>query len=593
MSLKFTSGDLEELKKLTAPSLPAEEWKEINKNTFQVKLDGVSVSFFISTGTLQFQGNPEKAKYYETLVEKLLTGEKVDASSPLLDQPKIAAEIEEKKFLSQKYDDSEIVIGLVGAVGTQYQTVKDILTQRLKVIFKYNVEDVKISKEIIEKLPDYSPPTNVGSVSYERINNLMNAGNSIRKKTKNNAILALGAAEYVYNHRKSDDGLRNAYIIDSLKHPDEIKALREIYGQGFYLIGVYSDINHRTKYLTKELNVSDEEANKLISKDENDADGGHGQHTSDTYHLSDFYVDVNYNSQKLKQSLFRFLDIMFGSPHLTPLFEEYSMFMAFTASLRSADLSRQVGAVLTKNEDIIATGANDIPKYGGGLYWPYYDDKENEFSDFPHGRDYTRGFDSNVVERKKIINEIIEASKAQGIESDKLEGVLDSSRLKDLIEFGRVVHAEMETLMTCSRNAISARNGIMFCTTFPCHNCAKHIVAAGVDKVYFIEPYPKSKALEFHSESIKTGISEEKGEKQDFTLFEPFIGVGPRRFFDLFSINSGSGRTIKRKDKNGNVVEWIPETAKPKVQLFPISYLQREEESSLAYNELVKKANTV
>ncbi|MDN3612627.1 hypothetical protein QWZ16_23825 [Vibrio ostreicida] len=36
--------------------------------------------------------------------------------------------------------------------------------------------------------------------------------------------------------------------------------------------------------------------------------------------------------------------------------------MAFSSSLRSADLSRQVGAVMTKNKNIIATGANDIRK---------------------------------------------------------------------------------------------------------------------------------------------------------------------------------------------------------------------------------------
>ncbi len=142
--------------------------------------------------------------------------------------------------------------------------------------------------------------------------------------------------------------------------------------------------------------------------------------------------------------------------------------------------------------------------------------------------------------------------------------------------------------MTCSRNNISSRNSVLFCTTFPCHNCAKHIIAAGVDKVYFIEPYPKSKALEFHSESIKSKIPDSNNtNEQEFTYFIPFIGVGPRKFFDLFSLNSGSGRTIKRKDKDGNIVTWNPETAKPKIQLLPISYLEREKQSSEKYKNLI------
>lgn len=589
MSLKFTSGDLIQLKEKLKDLIP-DEWTEINTNTFQVKVNGVSINFYTTTGTIQFQGNPETARNYEEQVEKLLNGKEIHISTPLTNQlVDVEEEIKkEKKFLSQDFNDSEIIIGLVGAIGTQYQTVKDIIKNRLEKNFNYEVDEVKISETILEKLPTYSTPTGSGSQQFERISNLMKIGNQIRSKTKNNAILALGAASIIKGKRK-EGVYRKAYIIESIKHPDEVKALREIYGQGFYLIGVYSDINNRTKYLVNELKISNEEAHTLIAKDESD-DVGHGQHTSDTYHLSDFFVDVNYNSQELKQSLFRFLDIIFGSPHLTPLFEEYAMFMAFTASLRSADLSRQVGAVLTKNEDIIATGANDIPKYGGGLYWPYYNKVENEFTDFPFGRDYTRGYDSNVIERKKIIDEILKKSSDKGIPTKDLEQILNSSRLKDLIEFGRVVHAEMETLMTCSRNNISSRNSVLFCTTFPCHNCAKHIVAAGVDKVYFIEPYPKSKALEFHSESIRSIIPEaETGTKQDFTYFIPFIGVGPRKFFDLFSLNSGSGRSIKRKDKDGNVVSWVPETAKPKIQLLPISYLQREIQSSERYEELIQQ----
>ncbi|MDM1046605.1 cytidine deaminase [Myroides sp. 1354] len=591
MNLKFTSGDLIELKEKLKNLIP-DDWKEINPNTFQVKVNGISINFYTTTGTIQFQGNPEKVKNYEDQVGKILNGEKLSISTPLTQTTTKGEEanVKEKKFISQSYDDSEIIIGLVGAIGTQYQAVKDILKNRLINNFKYEVEEIKVSEAIIENLPIYKAPTGQGSHQYERISNLMKIGNQIREDTSNNSVLALGAASII-NEKREEKSYRKAYIIDSIKHPDEVKALKEIYGQGFYLIGVYSDINHRTKYLVNELKLTSEEANTLISKDESD-DVGHGQHTSDTYHLSDFFVDVNYNSQELKQNLFRFLDIIFGSPHLTPLFEEYAMFMAFTASLRSADLSRQVGAVLTKNEDIIATGANDIPKYGGGLYWPYYDTEKNEFYDFPFGRDYTRSYDSNVIERKKIIDDIIKKSSEKGIPTEELEEILNSSRLKDLIEFGRVVHAEMETLMTCSRNNISSRNSVLFCKTFPCHNCAKHIIAAGVDKVYFIEPYPKSKALEFHSESIKSEIPDPNNVySQEFTYFIPFIGVGPRKFFDLFSLNSGSGRTIKRKDKDGNIVIWNPETAKPKIQLLPISYLEREKQSCENYKKLINQVS--
>jgi deoxycytidylate deaminase len=33
--------------------------------------------------------------------------------------------------------------------------------------------------------------------------------------------------------------------------------------------------------------------------------------------------------------------------------------------------------------------------------------------------------------------------------------------------------------------------GKIFVTTYPCHSCARHIIASGISEVYFIEPYRK------------------------------------------------------------------------------------------------------
>ena len=66
------------------------------------------------------------------------------------------------------------------------------------------------------------------------------------------------------------------------------------------------------------------------------------------------------------------------------------MFFAFSSALRSADLSRQVGAVIAKDSEIISTGANDCPSAGGGLYWPTRNN-EGEIEDYEEGRDYKRG----------------------------------------------------------------------------------------------------------------------------------------------------------------------------------------------------------
>ena len=53
------------------------------------------------------------------------------------------------------------------------------------------------------------------------------------------------------------------------------------------------------------------------------------------------------------------------------------------------------------------------------------------------------------------------------------------------------------------------------------------------------------------------------------------MGVGPRRFVDLFSMNLSSGRKLKRKD-NGKLIDWNRNTAELRVPMKPLSYLEAE-----------------
>jgi deoxycytidylate deaminase len=159
----------------------------------------------------------------------------------------------------------------------------------------------------------------------------------------------------------------------------------------------------------------------------------------------------------------------------------------------------------------------------------------------------------------------------------QLEAALEDSPIQDITEYGRVVHAEMTALLTCARNGVSCCNATLYVTTFPCHNCAKHIIAAGIERVVYVEPYPKSKALNFHSDSAVGGFASEKNENDNRVIFEPFVGVGPRRFFDLFSMKQGSGYPLKRKDKKtGKILTWDEKDGIMRIPELPWSYLQRE-----------------
>src|SRR5690348_9204044 len=120
----------------------------------------------------------------------------------------------------------------------------------------------------------------------------------------------------------------------------------------------------------------------------------------------------------------------------------------------------------------------------------------------------------------------------------------------EITEFGRAVHAEMEAILACARTGRSTRGSTMYTTTFPCHNCCRHIIAAGITRVVYVEPYPKSKASSLHDDAISV---DEIGETR--VPFVPFIGIGPRRYFDLFSMKLSTGYPIERKEK-GKLKAW-------------------------------------
>lgn len=567
------------------------QWDESQSGKKILRYDGGVMSWFESTGTIQFQGKPGQKESLEYLVAAAL--------APEMDLPPVqkaaqpAIEVEQKpasygddisiQHLQGVFSESEVVIGIVSAVGTESSRVINPLKDRIGQ-FGYSAEEIKVSS-----LLTANPNAGEGTIEYKRIKNFMQVGDQLRKDTENNAILAYGAAKRI-KERRSLQVRKIAYIVNSLKHPEEVELLRKIYGQGFYLFGVHADPKRRLHYLANDKGMTQSEAIELTKTDE-DENVIHGQRTRDTYHLSDFFINLGKNDDQVKNTIQRFLELILSHPYKNPTFDEFAMFMAFSSSVRSSDLSRQVGAVIAKNQQIIATGANDSPRAGGGLYWAEVDENSGEVSDIDQGKDYTRGEDSNKSEQAEIIKEILAEIKKVDEKTElpinKIKEVLEESRIRDLTEFGRVVHAEMEALLSCSRSGISCTDSSLYCTTFPCHNCAKHIIAAGIKRVIYVEPYPKSKALEFHSDSIVLNTKLDTQTRSEQVVFEPFTGVGARRFLDFFSMNLGAGSKLKRKNKDGSILEWNKSTAKTRVSLLPKSYLEVEAQAAQIFESMV------
>ena len=272
------------------------------------------------------------------------------------------------------------------------------------------------------------------------------------------------------------------------------------------------------------------------------------------------------------------------------------MYAAKSASLRSADLSRQVGAaIFTKDGELIAQGCNEVPKALGGTYW---DSEEPDF------RDVKMGQDPNDILKNDILRDLFDRLAKNGLLSEtasklgnldeiknKLthkrkpktedkDGALATAAIMDVTEYGRIVHAEMCAICDAARLGRSIKGGTLFCTTFPCHNCTKHILAAGVDRVVYMEPYPKSKAKALHKNEIEI-----ENEAEGRVSFVPFLGISPFRYRDIFQ------KVGKRKNDDGIAKRWMSGYETPMIDNSSNSYIEveLEEITSLFVEYVVEK----
>jgi cytidine deaminase len=131
----------------------------------------------------------------------------------------------------------------------------------------------------------------------KRVDNLMDEGTRIREKAGHGgavAMLALAGIDRVRQSEFKGEAERNAYVLHSLKRPEEIETLRNIYGRYFFAISVYAPRESRVDALaaritrSKHLNSlgARSEAERLIEKDETEAGKSLGQNVKDAFPTS-------------------------------------------------------------------------------------------------------------------------------------------------------------------------------------------------------------------------------------------------------------------------------------------------------------------
>lgn len=466
----------------------------------------------------------------------------------------------------------ELVIALCGPIGSPLHEVADCLQDKLITKFGYSqVELIRLSEFISSYAKKRGNP--VPESGVERFKKLILTGNAMRDehgkeilaKLAINKIAQTRAAltdaptadteEPVSTLKASTRPVRVVHIIDSIKNQSELEILRLVYGDMLYTIGVYAPISSREATLRKVM--TDVEVSALIDRDSGE-ELENGQTVRQTFPFADYFLRIeNRTNSEVEERVERFLSLVLASTPLTPSVHEMAMYAAASAAGHSACLSRQVGAAVTSADgSLIATGWNDVPRYGGGLYISTEDvNQDLRCWNREGGKCFNDEEKDGLAQRVSdflLKEELIDAQKAEEV----TKRLRQNTGLKDLIEFSRAIHAEMHAMLRALElGGGQVKGGRIYVTTYPCHSCARHIIAAGISDVYFIEPYRKSLAIKLHDDAMTEDES-----AQGKVVLRQYDGVAPRRFLALYKMSAD-------RKKDGKLIRHKPQATLPAVKL--------------------------
>ena len=443
---------------------------------------------------------------------------------------------------------------MIGPVGSGVSIAAGIIRDRLVNRFYYQADEViKVSALIDADSSKVSRRSADGLSGHARIEHLQETGNQLRKKygaeylaktvvykINESRIAADGLEQIINDAPRRAKRLRRVTIIDSLKNGAELDLLRSVYKDMLVVFGIFAPDHVRTRRL-KEAGVSDKDVGAILDRDQGEVIP-HGQQTKSIFSESDFFIrNDGDNETGLRDAIERFLEIIFDIGIHTPTFSERAMHEADAVAHRSGCMSRQVGAAIVDEKgDVISVGWNDVPKAGGGLYtevdqWSS-DPKTGKSVDrdnrcFRFGKRVCHNDDEKELIRQELLRGLKAANVLRpDVKDEEIAAAIKGTRLDSVIEFSRSIHAEMESILSVARDARhSLVKSTLYVTTYPCHNCARHIVAAGIKEVVYIQPYRKSLAVKLHHDAVS-----EDARTPDRTIFNQYEGVAPKHFARLF-----------------------------------------------------------
>ena len=301
-------------------------------------------------------------------------------------------------------------------------------------------------------------------------------------------------------------GAKNYFVIDALRHPFEIRYLRERLPR-FFVVAIGTDDKNRKDRLKDRARLAIDEVEAIDAKEcpsRQDGDlRGYARFVSQDMETcisaADIYLSNSEESSRktpdfpaLKRRLCRYIALAQHPGLVTPTAVERCMQSAFTARLNSGCISRQVGAVVTNAEySIVAFGWNDAPRGQVPCL-------------LRHGEDLLNGQRQGEVfsayeKSDEFRRALAKTEEAAGKDSERdglhwaycFKSVFNAIKKERNQVHTRSLHAEENAFLQIVRyGGEGVKGGMLFTTASPCELCAKKAYQLGISTIYYIDPYP-------------------------------------------------------------------------------------------------------
>lgn len=420
-------------------------------------------------------------------------------------------------------DASTIILGFTGSIRSGCTYIAYALPDVAKLEYKY----FKLSGVIREALSKEG-------IENPTIEQMQDKGNQLRRQYGRGYLVG----ELIKKVQDDPDLEQySAFIIDGIKNEGEIQSLQQF--PYFFLFSVQSTGELRLeRHLEK---GTEEEFFKADKRDQLEEEYDYGQQVKKCNYLADIIVlndrkipraDENTKTIFISDIYTKYVkpieNLKSGERSATvkPSMDELSMTIAYSLSKMSSCIKRKVGAVVvdfaksnsTSNSPgqittlpfIVSSGYNEVPLGSYGcIFHPDYEMCYRDFLQQNHSMKFK--FCPNCGEKINIKiqcpscdeiymhfvkscrncqQEIEDTFQCEKCGSEVFKEYLPGGKETPgkLLDMCRSLHAEENALLKLDTNS-SSQNLTLYVTTQPCNLCSNKIVATGIKKVVFDEPY--------------------------------------------------------------------------------------------------------